>query len=137
MRILLVEDDATGASWAKSALESLGHAVQIASTRGDALAAIAVGGIDAVITDLVLEPDTSTLGGIEVAEAAAKAGVAVSLVTGYPSAEYREKAPALAARGIMCRSKPYEIAELAASLCKSCAANASLAASCVHHGSDV
>ncbi len=135
MRILLVEDDATGATWAKSALEALGHSVQVASSKGEALAAMGVGGFDAVIADLCLETDKSVMGGMEVVEQAARAGLAVCLVIGYPAVEFQRYVPSLLAMGVSCRAKPFAIEELVESLCRRCAA--SEAASCVHLGKPV
>lgn len=135
MRILLVEDDAAGATWAKSALESLGHSVQVASTKGDALAAIRLGGFDAVIADLCLEPDITGMGGADVAEEAVRSGMASSLVTGYPSECYQRREPSLIAQGVVCRAKPFAIEELVTALCIRC--ESARAASCVHAGQPV
>ena len=72
MAALVVDDSREWARVTARMLESAGYAVEVVTTTADALARVAMGGLDAVVTDMLLRP-TGT--GDDVARAAVAAGV--------------------------------------------------------------
>lgn len=113
MRILLVDDDTAVAQSLAAMLNTLpGHDVRVAGTGGQALQnAMAMGGVDLMITDVVMEP----MDGFSLRERIVQRypGVRVIFISGYDLSDYAEQTS-----GNQVLAKPLEKAELIAALAR-------------------
>jgi two-component system, response regulator PdtaR len=106
-RILIVEDDALTAFDNEHFLTEAGfHVVATVDNAAEAKALIAAGGIDLIVSDIVLRGEGS---GVDVARAAHAAEIAVLFVTGRCPNEAQDIAEG-------CLAKPYTQRDLLASI---------------------
>jgi CheY-like chemotaxis protein len=117
-RVLVVEDDADVRELVAGMLRSLGYGVLSARDAADALPAIAAGGVDLVLSDVVLPGEMS---GADLAERlSAAGGPPVVLMSGYPGPEGVQEASAPPGQPLL--AKPFGRRQLAARIAEALAA---------------
>jgi PAS domain S-box-containing protein len=109
--VLLVDDNPDVAEVSADLLEQLGYAVRLASSASEALHEIEAGGIDMVVSDIVMPGD---MDGIKLAEAIRleRPSIPILLSTGYSEAALK------AASGFPILKKPYDIGALSRAIAR-------------------